>query len=148
MVFKQERRVVGLARDGKVDTAASDTILTYLAMSDNLTTKKCVPCQGGIPPLTQEQTKPFLAQIDPAWQVIEGKKIRRELSFTTFTETIAFLNKVAALAEEEGHHPDFHIHYSKLVIELWTHKIDGLHDNDFIMAAKIDAMYKSGPSLH
>jgi 4a-hydroxytetrahydrobiopterin dehydratase len=111
-------------------------------MTSKLAQKKCRPCEGGVPPLKGDQLQPFLDQIDDAWEVADEKKIRRQFSFATFPETIKFVNKVAELAEQEGHHPDLHIHYTKLTIELWTHKIDGLFDNDFILAAKIDELYR------
>ncbi len=109
-------------------------------MTDNLANKKCVPCEGGIPPLKGKEVKKYISQIDPAWQVIDEKKIRREFKFKDFKATMSFANKVADLAESEGHHPDMHISYGKAVIELWTHKIGGLWDNDFILAAKIDQL--------
>ncbi len=107
-------------------------------MTDDLTKKHCVPCEGGIPPLTREEFAPMLAQIDSAWEVIDHKKLHREFEFSTFMDAIGFVDRVAEIAETEGHHPDIQIHYKKVVIELWTFKIDGLFDNDFILAAKID----------
>ena len=112
-------------------------------MSD-LTKKKCVPCEGGIPPLQGAELTPWLKQISSAWELIEGeKKVRREFTFKDFKATMTFVNKVAELAETEGHHPDIHIFYNKLTLELWTHKINGLFDNDFILAAKIDDLYSA-----
>ncbi|MBI1833269.1 MAG: 4a-hydroxytetrahydrobiopterin dehydratase [Candidatus Andersenbacteria bacterium] len=110
----------------------------------NLSEKKCKPCEGGIPPLTGQELTPWLKQIDQAWKLTEGEtKIRREFTFKDFVQTMAFANKVAEVAEKEGHHPDLHISYGKLTIELWTHKISGLFDNDFILAAKIDELYSA-----
>lgn len=80
----------------------------------------------------------MLSQINSAWQVIDDKKLQREFELPTFMDAIAFVNKVADVAEEEGHHPDIQIHYKKVILELWTFKINGLFDNDFILAAKID----------
>lgn len=110
---------------------------------DSLTQKKCTPCEGGIPPLKGDQLKPFLEQLNPEWNVVDEKKITRTYSFKTFVKAIEFVTSVADLAESEGHHPDFIVHYNKVTIELWTHKIDGLFDNDFIMAAKIDEIYQN-----
>ena len=107
-------------------------------MEQSLAKKSCVPCKGGIPPLTREEFAPMLKQIDPAWEVIDNKKLRRTFEWTSFMDSIAFINKVADIAEREGHHPDIQIHYKQVIIELWTFKIDGLFDNDFILAAKID----------
>lgn len=110
---------------------------------DELTKKHCVPCEGGVPVLTPDQTSEFLEQT-PDWSVIEdGKKIQRVMKFKTFPEAISFVDRVAILAEEEGHHPDFHINYSKVTLELWTHAIGGLSENDFIVASKIDLLLSS-----
>ncbi len=111
-------------------------------MTNELLNKKCKPCQGGIPPLTREEFAPMLKEIHSSWEVIDNKKLRRTFDFPTFMGSIGFVNKVAAIAEEEGHHPDIQIHYKQVVIELWTFKIDGLFDNDFILAAKIDQLVK------
>ena len=115
-------------------------------MANTLTQKKCTPCQGGIPPLTPEQIKPFMDELADEWELVENKKIRRQYEFPKFTDAVAFINRVADLAEEEGHHPDIILHYNKLTFELWTHKINGLFDNDFILAAKIDELYQNRQS--
>lgn len=104
----------------------------------DLTSKKCVPCEGGTPPLAEDKINEFLSQVDSAWELFDNKKIKRKLKFKDFVEAMAFVNKVADLAEEEGHHPDIHIYWNKVNLDLWTHAIGGLSDNDFIMAAKID----------
>lgn len=109
-------------------------------MTEPLLQKHCVPCQGGIPPLTREEFEPMLKEIDSTWEVVEDKKLRRTFEFPTFMDSIAFVNEVANIAESEGHHPDIQIHYKQVIIELWTFKIDGLFDNDFILAAKIDQL--------
>jgi 4a-hydroxytetrahydrobiopterin dehydratase len=105
-------------------------------MSD-LAGKTCVPCRGGVPPLAEKQLESFVAQV-PAWKVINGHHITREFTFPDFVQTLAFVNKVAALAEAQGHHPDVFFTWGRAAITLWTHKIDGLTESDFIMAAKID----------
>ncbi len=103
----------------------------------NLTKQKCVPCQGGIPPLPFSQSKKLLKQAK-LW-TLEGKKITRIFKFKSFVEVLAFVNKVGALAQAQGHHPDIYIFdFSNVRLDLWTHKIGGLHLNDFIMAAKIN----------
>jgi len=109
----------------------------------DLTSKKCVPCEGGTPPLAEDKINEFLSQVDSAWVVFENKKIKRKLKFKDFVEAMAFVNKVADLAEEEGHHPDIHIYWNKVNLDLWTHAIGGLSDNDFIIAAKIDKILRS-----
>jgi len=101
----------------------------------NLTQKKCKPCEGGTPPLTEEQANELLKQI-PNWE-IKDDHVFRQFKFKNFRESISFVNKVAEIAEEEGHHPDIAIHYNKVAIELWTHAVNGLSENDFIVAAKI-----------
>ncbi len=101
-------------------------------------TKKCLPCEIGTPPLTSEQFQPLLKQLKLDWEVIEGKKIRHEFKFKDFVKAMEFVNKVADLAEDEGHHPNMHIYYNRVVIDLTTHNIKGLSENDFIMAAKIE----------
>lgn len=111
---------------------------------NNLASKKCVPCEGGIPPLKGEELTPWLKQLNPAWKLVGNEtKIQREFTFKDFKETMSFVIKVADLAEAEGHHPDLHIFYNRLTVELWTHKIKGLFDNDFILAAKIDWLYST-----
>jgi 4a-hydroxytetrahydrobiopterin dehydratase len=102
----------------------------------DLTKKTCTACEGGTPPLEGRDVQRYLAAV-PGWQ-LDGKKIWRELRLESFMSAIAFVNRVADLAEREGHHPDLHIHYSRVRIELWTHSIGGLSENDFILAAKIN----------
>lgn len=105
-----------------------------------LSDMKCVPCQGGEPTLKNNQIQKHLSQINKNWKVQRNPdKITREFEFKDFMTAVAFINKVADLAEEQGHHPNLYLHdYKKLKVELWTHKIGGLHQNDFIMASKID----------
>ena len=106
---------------------------------DDLTEKKCVPCEGGVPPLTSDQVAEYRTQT-PDWDVLEGEKsILREFVFKNFKEALVFVNKVGELAEAEGHHPDIAIHdYKYVSITLSTHAIGGLSENDFIVAVKID----------
>ena len=104
--------------------------------------KKCVPCQGGIPPLNNKQINNFIKELDSDWEVYESKEIRKEYIFKTYREVIVFVNNVAELAEDEGHHPFIHINYKKVLIILFTHKISGLHENDFVLASKCDYLYQ------
>lgn len=106
----------------------------------DLKNKKCVPCEGGIPPLNKFQIEAFLSLIDKRWVVVEGKRLVKEYHFVSFKHTISFVNKVAEKAEEEGHHPDIFISYARCRLEIWTHAIGGLSENDFILAAKIDTV--------
>ena len=103
--------------------------------------KTCVPCQGGIPPLDDEEINFFLAKLNSGWEVIQSKEIRKEYTFKNYKEAILFVNNVADLAEEEGHHPYIHINYKNVYIILFTHKINGLHENDFILASKCDIIF-------
>jgi 4a-hydroxytetrahydrobiopterin dehydratase len=105
-----------------------------------LTSKKCVACEGGVPPLTKKEIVPLLGQI-PAWSMSpDGKTISSDFKFNDFVMSMKFVNDVAALAESEGHHPDIYISYNKVHLDLTTHAIGGLSENDFIVAAKVDQM--------
>ena len=106
----------------------------------SLAAKTCVPCRGGIPPLTEEKAREFAAAT-PGWTLAEnGTRLFRRFEFRDFRGAIEFVNRVADLAEQEGHHPDIAIHWNKVELTLWTHKIGGLHENDFILAAKVDRL--------
>lgn len=105
-----------------------------------LTEKKCVPCEGGIPPLRDEEVNMYRKLVHNDWQVKEGKKIVREFKFINFVHALAFVNRISELAENEGHHPDLHVGYGYCTVELWTHAIRGLSENDFIVASKIDEL--------
>jgi 4a-hydroxytetrahydrobiopterin dehydratase len=103
-----------------------------------LTEKKCVPCEGGVPPFDKKKIAEYVKQLPSGWDVVDGKAIEKLFKFKSFPETMAFVNKIALIAQEEGHHPDMEVHYSKLLVKFSTHAIGGLSENDFIMAAKID----------
>lgn len=103
-----------------------------------LAEKKCIPCEGNVPPLTESEIAEYGKEVSRDWEVMDNKKIFREFSFVNYRHTMDFVNKVAAIAEEEGHHPDMHVSYGKVDVELWTHAVGGLTENDFILAAKID----------
>jgi 4a-hydroxytetrahydrobiopterin dehydratase len=106
-----------------------------------LVRRKCSPCEGGIPPLSRADAEEQVSQCE-GWSLThEGQRIRRTWTVRNFIAGIEFFNKVAALAEEEGHHPDLHLEgYRQVAIELWTHAIGGLSENDFILAAKINEL--------
>lgn len=106
----------------------------------DLSNKKCVPCEGGIEPLTREEVQEYKKSIRDEWKFTDNNKISREYLFVNYRHTMDFVNSVANLAEKEGHHPVMHVYYSRVVIELWTHAINGLSENDFIMASKIDKL--------
>lgn len=102
--------------------------------------QKCIPCRGGIPPLDDEEIATFQADA-PEWQVteVEGiKRLKRSFRFKNFAAALSFVNEVGRLAEVQDHHPKIVLEWGKVVVFWWTHKIRGLHKNDFIMAAKVD----------
>jgi 4a-hydroxytetrahydrobiopterin dehydratase len=108
-------------------------------MMEQLADKKCVPCRGGVPPLTGEELKSLQLSI-PEWTVTNERHLSREFRFPNFQKGLDFVNRVGAVAEEQGHHPDIFLAWGKVAVTLWTHKIDGLTESDFIMAAKIDRL--------
>ena len=108
----------------------------------NLREKHCVPCEGGTPPLDEPTTKLLLGEV-VGWRKLDepsGARITKQLKFKDFVAAMAFLDKLAVIAEAEGHHPDFCVHYNKVDITLWTHSVGGLSENDFILASKIDGL--------
>ena len=106
----------------------------------NLAGKKCVPCEGGTPPLADNKIQEYLKEVE-GWEFENEKLIKKTFKFKTFRESIDFVNRVAGLAEQENHHPDIIIRFRKVTLELTTHAIKGLSENDFIMASKIDLSY-------
>ena len=104
--------------------------------------KKCTPCQEGGAPLNNQEINNFLAKLDSNWEVYESKEIRKEYTFQVYKDAISFVNNIVDLAENEGHHPYININYKTVIIILFTHKIGGLHENDFILASKCDLLYK------
>jgi 4a-hydroxytetrahydrobiopterin dehydratase len=112
-----------------------------MTAASDLTRKRCAPCEGGVPALGPEQVGGYLAAL-PGWTLTaDGRRIRREWRAKDFEAALAFFNRVGRLAEEEGHHPDLHLtSYRNVAIEIWTHAVGGLSENDFILAAKIDTL--------
>jgi 4a-hydroxytetrahydrobiopterin dehydratase len=108
-------------------------------MSD-LANKTCVPCRGDVPPLRGKELEELERQL-PDWEVVEGHHLRREFRFRNFREALAFVNRVGELAEEQGHHPDIDFGWGRAAITVFTHKIDGLTESDFVLAAKVDRVY-------
>jgi 4a-hydroxytetrahydrobiopterin dehydratase len=109
-------------------------------MSD-LAARQCVPCKGGVPPLAGEALAALQAQLGSEWQVVDAHHLEREYRFADFAEALAFTNRVGALAEEQQHHPDLHLAWGRVRVVIWTHKIDGLTESDFVFAAKTDRLY-------
>ncbi len=102
--------------------------------------EKCVPCQGGIPPLRGGEIKKYQKLISGEWLVDNDIKLIKEFTFTNYVSAVKFVNLVADLAEDQGHHPYIHLNYKSVQVILFTHKINGLHENDFLMASKIDKL--------
>lgn len=107
--------------------------------ASDLAAKSCVPCAGGVPPLAGDELDAFAAQL-PDWSVVGGHHLEREFGFPNFVQALAFTNKVGDLAELEGHHPDIYLAWGRVAIKIWTHKVDGLTESDFVLAAKIDRL--------
>ena len=110
-------------------------------MQAELVKKHCAPCEGGVPKLSAPEAAPYLKEV-PHWKLTaDGQRIRREWRVKDFLTALDFFRRVGALAEEEGHHPDLHLTgYRNVAIEIWTHAIGGLSENDFILAAKLDEL--------
>lgn len=106
---------------------------------NGLAERQCVPCRGGVPPLAGEEITKLQAQLD-GWEVVAAHHLRKEYKFQNFAASQTFVNRVGELAEEQGHHPDICYGWGRAEITIWTHKIDGLTESDFILAAKIDAL--------
>ena len=113
----------------------------HMQTNEQLTTKKCVPCEGGVAKYTPDEARGQLATLS-GWRLThDGQRIRRDWLVNDFVAGMEFFNRVADLAEQEGHHPDMHLWgYRNVWIEIWTHAIGGLSENDFILAAKIDQL--------
>jgi 4a-hydroxytetrahydrobiopterin dehydratase len=105
-----------------------------------LASKTCVPCRGGVPPLKGQDLVNLQKQV-PLWQVVNEHHVTREFTFPDFRKALDFVNRVGEVAEEQGHHPNILLTWGRAEVTLWTHKIDGLTESDFIMAAKIEKLY-------
>jgi 4a-hydroxytetrahydrobiopterin dehydratase len=103
----------------------------------SLAEKHCIPCRGGVPPLQGAELDKMRSQVS-GWEVVNAHHISKTFTFPDFQKALDFVNRVGAIAEQEGHHPDLHLSWGKVSVETWTHKIDGLTESDFILAAKID----------
>ena len=108
----------------------------------SLADKQCVPCKGGVAPLKGEQLKQLEEQVKD-WQVVDEHHLVKMYKFPDFQKALDFVNSVGAIAEEQGHHPDLYLAWGKVEVKIWTHKIDGLTESDFILAAKIDKLISS-----
>jgi len=102
--------------------------------------KMCTPCRSGGQPLAEPELSRCYAQLSEGWQILEGRRLEKTFTFKNFKQALDFTNQVGQLAERQQHHPDIYLSWGKVVIQLWTHKIGGLHENDFILAAGIDRL--------
>lgn len=105
---------------------------------NELAQKECVPCRGGVPPLKGERLKSLQKKLSKGWKVIRQHHLEKEFKFKNFRDALAFANRVGELAEKRNHHPDIYLAWGAVKLTLWTHKIDGLTESDFIIAAQVD----------
>ena len=105
-----------------------------------LAERECIPCRGGVPPLGPEQAAALLKELDGGWECVDGHHLRKRYAFSNFADALAFTNRVGAIAEVQGHHPDIAMGWGRVVLTIWTHVIDGLTESDFILAAKCDTV--------
>jgi 4a-hydroxytetrahydrobiopterin dehydratase len=108
-------------------------------MSD-LAQKQCMACKGGVPPLSGDELARLARELDAAWRVVNEHHLEREFKFPNFRQALQFTNRVGELAEAQNHHPDIYLAWGKVKLTLWTHKIDGLTESDFVFAAKVDQL--------
>ena len=108
-----------------------------------LAEKQCVPCKGGVPPLEGGTLDDLQARLGGGWRVVDEHHLEKEYRFKDFVAALAFTNRVGAMAEEQRHHPDIHLAWGRVRLEIWTHKIDGLTESDFVFAAKADRLAAS-----
>jgi 4a-hydroxytetrahydrobiopterin dehydratase len=107
---------------------------------NELAQRTCIPCEGGIPPLRKEQAAELLQELGGRWQIVNDHHLQNQYEFPDFLQALAAVNRIGQLAEEQGHHPDLQLAWGRVGVEIWTHKVDGLTESDFILAAKIDAV--------
>ena len=110
-----------------------------MSLADNT----CVPCRGGVPPLSADRTQALLKELGRGWSLNGAGHLERLYTFKDFAQALAYVNKVGAVAEAEGHHPDLYLAWGKCKVEIWTHKINGLTESDFYMAAKADREFEA-----
>ncbi len=106
-----------------------------------LAAKECIPCKGGVPPLKGEDLQNLLKELGGGWRVVDEHHLEKEYLFKNFREALDYTNRVGELAEAQGHHPDIYLAWGKVKLTVWTHKIDGLTESDFIFAAKADVLF-------
>jgi 4a-hydroxytetrahydrobiopterin dehydratase len=107
----------------------------------NLADQQCIPCRGGVPPLSPDRAQALLAALGDGWALDAEGHLARDFEFRNFADAMTFANRVGDIAEEQGHHPDLYIAWGKCGVEIWTHKIDGLTESDFYFAAKVSRAF-------
>lgn len=108
----------------------------------SLAENKCIPCKGGVPPMEKAKAEALLAELGSGWVLTyEATRLYKQYKFKNFKQALAYVNALGAVAEEEGHHPNFHFTWGEVELEIWTHKISGLTESDFFMAAKADRVF-------
>ena len=108
-----------------------------------LADQQCIPCRGGVPPLPSERIGALLKELEPGWSLTHSGHLLRTYEFGNFAKAMAFANRVGDIAEQQGHHPDLHVGWGRCGVEIWTHKIDGLTESDFFLAAKADRAFRT-----
>lgn len=108
-------------------------------MTSDLARKSCTPCRGGEPPLKGQDLERYFEQLGDGWRIVDAHHLTKEFRFGDFREALDFVSRVGEIAEEEGHHPDVYLAWGKVILNIWTHAVDGLTESDFILAAKADA---------
>ena len=111
-------------------------------MSTRLVQQQCIPCRGGVPPLKGPELTPLLDELGSGWRIVDEHHLEKEFTFSDFVTALAFVNRVGNLAEEQNHHPDLMFSWGRAMVRIWTHKIDGLTESDFVFAAKAETMFE------
>ena len=120
----------------------TETICLGGEFLDNLSDMECIPCKGGVPPLSEEESSAFLSQIHDDWVVVENHHLTRTWSFPDFESALEFTNQLGEVCEQQNHHADFELGWGRVVSVIYTHKIDGLTESDFVLAAKFDTIQR------
>ena len=120
----------------------TETIFLGGEFLDNLSDMECIPCKGGVPPLSEEESSAFLSQIHDDWEVVENHHLTRTWSFPDFASALEFTNQLGEVCEQQNHHADFELGWGRVVSVIYTHKIDGLTESDFVLAAKFDTIQR------
>jgi 4a-hydroxytetrahydrobiopterin dehydratase len=129
----------GDAKQGAEQESATSNLSRRIRKGDRLADLRCVPCRGGVPPLTAKEIEALLPRLR-GWKAIDGHHLEREFKFPDFAQALEFTIQVGEVAEIEQHHPDVYLAWGKVGVTIWTHKINGLSESDFVLAAKIDEL--------